>query len=98
MNVNNKSIFGFCIQDYQKTYIVSIKYVSDKNHTSEFLCEVVMEGIENIEKKFEFTILALVSDNAENMKKLRKLCLDQKPTLITNGCAMCCPPTELIGL
>ena len=73
MNVNNKSIFGFCIQDYQKTYIVSIKYMSDKNQISEFLCEVVMEGIENIEKKFEFTILGLVSDNAENMKKTAQI-------------------------
>ena len=38
-NVNNKSILGFCIQDYQKTYIVSIKDASDKNHISEFFCE-----------------------------------------------------------
>ena len=64
-NVSNESILGFCAQEGEKTYLVSIEDVSDHSHTSEYLSEVVLKGIEKCSTEYNFIVTGLVTDNAE---------------------------------
>ena len=68
-NRNNEFIVGFCKQEFENSYIVLIKDISNNSHTSEFLCDVVIEGIDKIQKTL-CVILRLVTNNAENMNKI----------------------------
>ena len=57
-----------------------------ESHTGEYLAELTQNAIASAEDKYECVIVAITTDNAENMVKMKKLVAENLDSVITVGC------------
>ena len=58
-----------------------------ESHTGEYIAEKVLEVIEEVKQECGKMTVAVVTDNASNMKKAWKLLVRKHPELTSYGCA-----------
>ena len=85
-NVSQESIIASSIQYNGLVYIVGTTDATSVVHTSENIAEITMEHIKDAETKYAVKVSALITDNAENMSKMRKI-VGNDLNVIEYGCA-----------
>lgn len=85
-NVNSESLIVASIQWENSVYIVDSIDCSAERHTGEYLATVAEKQVQIAEAKFGVTVVALVSDNASNMTKMRKI-MTKGANILTYGCS-----------
>ena len=63
-----------CFTLLTKVYIVDIIDTNDEKHTSVNLARIAQDHMKKAMEKYDVKIAAVVTDNAENMKGMRKRC------------------------
>ncbi|XP_063711470.1 uncharacterized protein LOC134839779 [Symsagittifera roscoffensis] len=86
-NTCNDPIVAASIQHEGDAYIIGSLDTSGEPHTGEYLAEVTIDFIKKAEdaEKYGAKVIAVVTDNAENMNLMRKT-IEEKKAVITYGC------------
>ena len=82
-NINNDAIIAFTVQKGSKIYIV---HSEDNRHNADYMAELVAKKVLEIEDKFKCKISGLVTDNAGNVSKMRRIVGSKYETIIEYGC------------
>ena len=69
--ITNQPIIGICIYAAGNCYLVDTIDTTGDSHTTEFLVDLLLHQIEEIQEKWEVNITSVVSDNAANMAAMR---------------------------
>ena len=85
-NINNDPIIASSIQYRDKVYLVNSIDTTGHPHTGENLAEIAEKEIQQAEERFGVNVVAFVTDNAENMKKMRRI-ISNTCEVISYGCA-----------
>lgn len=82
-NLRNDPVLGVSVALPGRSYLVSTVDTTGNPHTGEYLQEVVEEHIEYVSSLLGVKVVAVATDNASNMEKMRELLDD---SLFTFGC------------
>ncbi|KAM7177180.1 uncharacterized protein RBU57_002557 isoform 1-T1 [Macrochelys suwanniensis] len=87
-NVHNDPVVCACMTREEGNVFLTETIDTSRNaHTAEYLQEVAVKAITNCEKKSKCLVRSLVTDNAENVSKMRRNYLEESPKLITYSCS-----------
>lgn len=86
-NPNNEPILGFSVCSDGRSYLVKSIPTEAERHTGQYLAECVDPVIKELEDNFQCTVVGLVTDNAENMKKMRTIVQEKHQSVLQLGCA-----------
>ena len=81
-NVSSDSVVGMSVQHKDKVFLVRSVDASGNKNTSEFLRDITKEVIVDVQTEYQCKIVSIVTDNAENMKKMRSLVVWDYPEII----------------
>ena len=84
--ITNQPIIGICIYAAGNCYLVDTIDTTGDSHTTEFLVDLLLHQIEEIQEKWEVNITSVVSDNAANMAAMRTRIKELDQKLHTYGC------------
>ena len=85
-NVSSDSVMGMSVQHKDKVFLVRSVDASGNKNTGEFLRDKTKEVIVDVQTEYQCKIVSIVTDNAENMKKMRSLVVSNYPEIIAYGC------------
>ena len=85
-NIRHEPIINFILSVPQPVFWKST-HTELESHTSEYIAEKVSEVIQEVKQECGKMTVAVVTDNASNMKKAWKLLSRKHPELICYGCA-----------
>ena len=85
-NVANDPIIASSIQVHNKVYIVDIIDTNDEKHSAENLAIIADDHMQKAKEKYGVKIVAVVTDNAENMNSMRKK-IQEKANVVQYGCS-----------
>ena len=88
-NQRNESVIAITVtRDDGRTYLVKTINAFGKKHDGQMLCDIMKNGINEIQEKFKCNIRCVVTDNAANMNLARQLLEESGEfDVITYGCA-----------
>ena len=69
--LTNDPVFGVCVYYGGKCYLTKTNDTSGESHTTEYLTDITVDQIRDIESNLEVEITSVVSDNASNMASMR---------------------------
>ena len=72
-NISNESIIGCSIQHKANVYLIWTIDASSVSHTSENLADIGEDEMDKIKQDFGVEVSAIITDNAENMVKMRRI-------------------------
>ena len=81
-SVNNESIVNFSVCEPNAIFIGSVN-TSDASHTAEYMSGLILKKTEEVGAE---KIIALVTDNATNMRSAWGLIKEEHPHIICFGC------------
>ena len=83
-DVNNSPVLASSFIYKEKVFVVGGLDTTGEPHNAENLLHFVQEQIKQAESKFKVEIVGLVTDNAENMRKMRN---DLNADIVSYGCS-----------
>ncbi|KAM7165779.1 uncharacterized protein RBU57_006912 [Macrochelys suwanniensis] len=87
-NVHNDPVVCACVTTEERNVSLTETIdASGNTHITEFLQEIAVKAITNYGKKCKCLLRSLVTDNAANVSKMRRIYLEESPKLITYGCS-----------
>lgn len=88
-NIHNESLIcTSVITTSGDTFLTSTVDSSEHSHTAEYLCDVAKKSISECKEKFNVNVHSFVTDNARNVKKMRKeLAKSDDFDIIYYGCS-----------
>ena len=69
--ITNDPVIGVCLYIGGKCYLTKTIDTSGESHTTEYLTDITVDQIRDIESNWEVKITSVVSDNASNMASMR---------------------------
>jgi len=85
-NIANQSLIVSSLQCQDKVYVVDCFDASSESHTGDYLANIAKKQIDIAEEKFGVDVVAIVTDNASNMVKMRQI-IGDKRKVINYGCS-----------
>ena len=85
-NIRNELIINFVVSQ-PKPIFLKLFHTDLPSHTGEYIATETLKVIEELESECSKLVFGVVTDNASNMKKARRLIEEKYLTIICYGCA-----------
>lgn len=77
----NDPVLACALTILSRAYLIGAEDTNGSAHTSEFLLKVLKEYIEKAEKEFKVVVVAVTSDSASNMARMKELAAPEYPKM-----------------
>ncbi|CAL8132270.1 unnamed protein product [Orchesella dallaii] len=80
------AVISHCLTTGEKAYFLNAVSAGENEKTAEYCVKLLQDAIQLAEDRYNVEVIAVVTDNCNSMRKMRRLLVEEKPDILTYGC------------